>query len=103
MTALGMKYTGVSGTGTFTATSAGKTGTSGSVVMSPGSLASFVLALATPQAVGATFTTPSTLTAKDVSNNTITTFNASTDNVTITANAPLTGTVSGLGRASTTC
>ena len=43
------------------------------------------------------FTGANTLTAQDANGNTVTTFDASVDNVTITANAPLLGSVSGLG------
>src|ERR1019366_7532483 len=97
LTSLGMIYTGNAATGTFTATSAtGKTGTSGSVAINPGALASFTLTLASPQTNGVAFTGANRLTALDGSGNTITTFNASTNNVTITANSPLTGTVSGI-------
>lgn len=67
-----------------------------SVTFTPGTLASFALSLASPQTDGVAFTGTNTLTAKDANNNTITTFNAATNNVTITANPPLTGTVSGI-------
>ena len=96
LTTLGMTYTGNAATGTFTATSGGKTGTSGSVVINAGALASFTFSAATPQTDGVAFTGTNTLTAKDGSGNTITTFNAATNPVTVTANSPLTGTVSGL-------
>jgi hypothetical protein len=61
-----------------------------------GALDHFVLSLSTPQCDGSAFWGTNTLTAKDAENNTITTFNASSDNVTITANSPLSGTISGL-------
>ena len=96
LTSLGMTYTGNATTGTFKATSGTKTGTSGSVVINAGALASFTFAAASPQTDGVAFTGTNTLTAKDASGNVITNFNASANNVTITANAPLTGTVSGL-------
>ena len=96
LTSLGMTYSGNAATGTFTATSGGKTGTSGSVVINAGALASFTFSAASPQTDGVAFTGTNTLTAKDGSGNTITGFNAATNNVTITAVSPLTGTVSGL-------
>jgi hypothetical protein len=98
LTALGMTYTGNTGTGTFTATSAtgAKTGTSGNVVIAIGTLDHFTFATANSQTNGLAFTGTNTLTAKDVGGNTITTFNAATNNVTVTADSPLTGTVSGL-------
>ena len=56
----------------------------------------FTLTLSTPQTNGFTFTGTNTLTALDAINQTMTTFDASADHVTITANAPLTGALSGL-------
>ena len=56
----------------------------------------FVFTLASPQTNGSAFTGTNTLTAQDVLNQTITAFDASTNNVTITANSPLTGAISGL-------
>jgi hypothetical protein len=67
------------------------------VTVSAGNLAKFALSLISPQANGAVFTGANTLTAQDTWGNTVTNFDASTDNVTIVANAPLVGTVSGLG------
>ena len=96
LTTLGMTYTGNATTGTFKATSGTKTGTSGSVVINAGALASFTFSAATPQTNGVAFTGTNTLTAKDGSGNTIANFNASSNNVTITAVSPLTGSVSGL-------
>ena len=96
LTTLGMTYTGTTGAGTFTATSGGKTGTSGSVTIAVGALDHFAFAAASPQTDGVAFTGVNTLTAQDVGNNTITNFNASTNNVTVTAVSPLTGTVSGI-------
>src|SRR5207244_1208935 len=66
------------------------------VVVSAAALDNFAFVLATPQTDGIAFTGTNSLTARDVYNNTKTTFNAATDNVTIAANAPLTGAVSGL-------
>jgi hypothetical protein len=56
----------------------------------------FAFSVSNPQTNGVAFTDTNTLTAQDIGNNTITAFNAFTHNVTITANSPLTGTVSGL-------
>ena len=60
----------------------------------------FTLTLSTPQTNGLAFTGTNTLTALDALNQTITTFDASADHVTITANAPLTGALSGLSGTS---
>jgi len=67
------------------------------VTVSAGTLAKFALSLTSPQTNGSAFTGANTLTAQDSWGNTVTNFNAATDNVTVLANAPLTGTVSGLG------
>ena len=69
------------------------------VSVTPGPLGSFVFSLASPQINGQPFNGTNTLTALDEWGNTATSFNASTDNVTISENAPLSGTVSGLGSA----
>ncbi len=91
-----MTYTGNATSGTFKATSAdNKTGTSGSVMITVGALSKFAFALASSQTDGIAFTGTNTLTAQDAGGNTITGFNAATNNVTITANSPLTGAVSG--------
>ncbi len=71
------------------------------VAVSAAPLAKFALALTNPQTNGTAFTGTNTLTAEDAWGNTISSFNAATDNVTITADAPLSGTVSGLGSGST--
>jgi hypothetical protein len=94
----GLTYTGTTGTGTFTATSGTKTGTSNSVTINVGALDHFAFSLATPQTDGVAFTGTDTLTAKDVGNNTITTFSAATSNVTLTTT--LGGTISGLSGGS---
>ncbi len=94
LTALGMTYSGTSGVGTFTVTSANaKTGVSGAVTVNPGLLDHFALTIAAQQ-VGVPFTGVNTISAKDSSNNTITTFDASADNVTLTCTG---GTITGLG------
>jgi hypothetical protein len=91
-------FTGKSVSHTFTATSAtgSKTGTSGSVTINAGALDHFHLSLNSPQTNGLAFTGTNTLTAQDISGNTITNFSAATNNVTIAANAPLAGVISGL-------
>ena len=61
-----------------------------------GTLDHFVLTLAGNETNATSFAGVNTLTAKDVYNNTIINFDASADNVTISVNALLTGTVSGL-------
>src|SRR5207253_3929503 len=79
--------------GTISATGADRL----TVVVSAAALDKFALSLTSPQTNSVAFTGTNTLTAQDAFGNTVTTFNASTNNVTITANAPLTGLVSGLG------
>jgi hypothetical protein len=86
-----LKYTGTTGSGTFTATSAtgSKTGTSNSVTISIGGLDHFVIsAISSPQTVG-TPITGITLTAQDAGNNTVTSF---TTTVTYSGTAGITGT-----------
>jgi hypothetical protein len=65
------------------------------VAVSPQGLSKFVLSLSSPQVNGAAFTGANTVTALDAYGNTAN-FNASTNHVTITANAPLSGAISGL-------
>lgn len=67
-----------------------------SVVVSTAGMNKFALTLATPQVCGTAFTGTNTLTAQDAYGNTVTSFEASDNNVTIAANAPLTGSISGL-------
>jgi len=62
-----------------------------------GPIAKFALVLASPQANSLAFTGVNTLTAQDAEGNTLTTFDASVDNVRIVAHAPLIGKVAGLG------
>jgi adhesin/invasin len=72
LTTLGLTYTGVTGSGTFTATSAsGKTGTSGSITVNLGSATHLGLT-GTPASVTAGNTGSVTVTALDASNNTAT-------------------------------
>ncbi len=80
---------------TVTVTGSGKTGTA-TYTVDPAALDHFAFAAASPQTNAVAFTGPNTLTAQDLYNNTVTTFNASANNVTITALSPLTGTVSGI-------
>jgi hypothetical protein len=69
---------------------------SSSLTVSAASMNKFALSLASPQVSGAAFTGTDTLAAEDAYGNTVTSFNASANNVTIAANSPLTGAVSGL-------
>jgi hypothetical protein len=86
------------GASTITATD-GAISSSGSdrlsVAVSPAAFGKFSLALATPQVNGVTFTGTNTLTAQDLYGNTITAYNAATNNVTLTST--LSGTITGLG------
>ncbi len=66
------------------------------VTVSEASMNKFAFSLTSPQTNGAAFTGTNTLTAQDAYGNTVTTFSASANNVTIAANSPLTGAVSGL-------
>ena len=59
-------------------------------------LAQFAFSLTSPQANGTAFAGTNTLTARDAYGNTVTSFNAFADHVTITADTPLGGTVSGI-------
>ncbi|MGM0587392.1 MAG: invasin domain 3-containing protein [Bacteroidota bacterium] len=68
------------------------------VTVDPAGLDNFLFALNSPQTVGEAFTGTNTLTARDEFNNTITDFDASADNVTLTTS--LTGTLSGVGSGS---
>jgi hypothetical protein len=65
------------------------------VAVSPRTMSKFGLSLTSPQANGAAFTGVNTLTAQDAYGNTVN-FDASANPVTLTANAPLSGTISGL-------
>ena len=86
------------GSNTLVATDANATSVMGSTTftVAAGALDHFAFVAASPQTDGVAFTGVNTLTAQDLYDNTITGFNASTNNVTITANSPLTGTVSGI-------
>src|SRR5439155_9544982 len=66
------------------------------VTVSAAALNRFVLVLTSPQTNGSAFTGTNTLAAEDAYGNTATSFDASADNVTIAANAPLSGSISGL-------
>ncbi len=63
-------------------------------------LQKFVFTLASPQQSGIAFTGTNTLVAQDSYGNTVTGFSAASDNVTVSANSPLSGTISGLGSGS---
>jgi hypothetical protein len=69
LTSLGMKFAGTIGTGTFTATSAGKAGTSLPVQMVAGGAGKFVIAGSSPQTAGTSQNL--TITAKDLSGNVV--------------------------------
>ncbi|HZT91093.1 MAG TPA: invasin domain 3-containing protein [Gaiellaceae bacterium] len=90
---------GTAGSQTVTAadtTAPSITGTSAPVTVAAAALDHFSFALAGPQASGRPFTGVDTLTADDRYGNVVTSFDAFADHVTISANAPLTGSVSGL-------
>lgn len=57
----------------------------GVIKVKPGALASFVFSVDSPQQVGVVFSTSSYLVAKDAKGNTVTDFNASVDNVNLSA------------------
>jgi hypothetical protein len=63
-------------------------------------LQKFVFTLQSPQQSGVAFTGTNTLIAQDSYGNVVTTFNAASDNVVVSANSPLSGTVTGLGSGS---
>jgi hypothetical protein len=94
--AVTLTQAGASSTITATKSAGSETGTSNSFTVNPAGLDHFTLTLATPQTSGSAFTSTNTLTAQDVYGNTVTSFDASANNVSLTANSPLTGTVSGL-------
>ncbi|MGD0020625.1 MAG: hypothetical protein ABSD62_15400, partial [Candidatus Limnocylindrales bacterium] len=79
--------------GTLSTATTGGAGVS--LTVSATSMNKFVLSLASPQVNGSAFTSGNTLTAEDQYGNTVS-FDASANNVTIGANSPLTGAVSGL-------
>ncbi len=71
--------------------------TSFAVTVSEAALSKFLLVLASPQVNTEPFVGTNVLTATDSFGNPITTFDAAADPVTITADAPLVGTITGLG------
>jgi hypothetical protein len=77
LTAAGMRYVGIKGTGSFTANSAGpaKSGSSGSVTIDPGAPKKLVMTGSSTQVAGASQTP--TITAKDTSGNTATSYTGS--------------------------
>ena len=84
-------------TTTITPSISGLTGVaSSSLTVFAASMNKFVLSLSSPQVNGVAFTGTDTLTAEDAYGNTVTSYSASANNVTIAPNSPLTGTVSGL-------
>ncbi len=72
LTALGMKYTGPIGTGTFTATGASKAGTSKSVEITAGTASRLVITGSTTLAAGGSQNL--TITARDAANNIVQTY-----------------------------
>ncbi len=76
-------------------------GSQPTVTVDPGPLDHFVFAAASPQTDGLAFTGTNTLTAQDVYNNVITTFDPSVNNVTITAVAPFTARSAGCTASAT--
>ena len=95
LTGVSVTPTSAGSSRTFIVTASAKTGTA-TFTVNPGPMNHFTLTLATPQTNGVAFTGTNTLTAQDVYGNTVTSFNASANNVTIAPNSPLTGSVSGL-------
>jgi hypothetical protein len=65
--------------------------------VSPGALEKFAWSLTSPQTSGVAFTGTNTLTARDTYGNTVTTFNASTSNVTLSTSLALPTSITGLG------
>ncbi len=95
-----------SGSGVFVATLDGSAVMSGSgsqtqaiVTFVAGPTIRFAVSIADAQANGAAFTGVNTVTAQDANGNTVTTYSALTNSVTISA-SPSTGTITGLGSAS---
>ena len=86
------------GANTLTATSTGLSGSpvTFSATGRAGAMAKFALTLAGAQSSGAAFSGVNTLTAEDAYGNTVTTYSALTNNVTLSV-APSDGTISGLG------
>ncbi|MHA8065021.1 hypothetical protein, partial [Aquirufa aurantiipilula] len=68
-----------------------------SVTVSPAAYSKLAVSLATPQVNATAFTGTNTLTAQDAYGNTVSSFDASANNVTVTTS--LTGTISGLSGA----
>src|SRR5205823_107989 len=92
LTTLGMKFTGTGTAGTFTATSASsnKTGTSGSVTINAGALDHFSFAnIPDGQTAGTAFNI--TITAQDINDNTVTSFDGNGNKVILTSTGALSG------------
>jgi hypothetical protein len=79
-----MKYTGLASVHAFKATAGAVNSTSNSVTFTHGALNKFAVVLTTPQANDQPFAT-ATITAQDVADNTVTSFDASSDNVDLTS------------------
>lgn len=98
---LGLLYAGTTGTLRLQATSAsGKSGTSGNLNFTTGPLDHFNFAFGGVQKNGIAFTTPATLTAVDLGNNTVTGFDAGSDIVTLST-TPADGVLGGLSGGAT--
>jgi len=91
-----LTQSGANSTVTVTKTGGTAAGTSNAFTVDSAALDHFTFSLTSPQTNGFAFTGANTLTAKDVFGNTVTSFDASLDTVTITANSPFVGAVSGL-------
>mgnify|MGYP003803132163 CR=1 FL=1 len=95
LSALGALYTGTAGNFVITAISSSEMIGTGSITINPGALDHFSPSLVDQSNLSA-FTGVNTLTAMDVSDNVITSFDASVNNVTVTADAS-SYMISGLG------
>ena len=67
------------------------------VTVSAGAQAQFGVTLASPQTNGAAFTGTNQIVAQDAYGNPVGSYDASANNVTVVADAPLSGTIAGLG------
>ena len=96
LTDRGMTFRGNVGTHSFTAIAGSVTGTSSGVEIRPGKAHRFEFVLGGAQISGVPFSGVNTLTVLDASDNLVTDFDASSNNVTVTP-SPADGVVSGLG------
>jgi uncharacterized delta-60 repeat protein len=70
------------------------------IAVTPAAFAKVKLTLTTPQQANSPFSGTNTVTAQDAFDNTVPAFTVAGDTLTFTANAPLAGTISGLGSGS---